>query len=374
MGIKVKAVKDIKPSTILAFRHSILGELTVVVGSDKTLWFIAEEIASKTGAEDIDSLVKAHAKNRVQTRIPYIKGNDLITLISYESFHDLLYQVGFSEESVLDYTEWVDGHIFPSVKEGAEYEFRGVKVFVHPVFGELSVILDADRKFRFVGRQVAEKLGYASSAKRKKQKSDSLLYAINKLCEDREFVASEYFKVNDIPSPFGEREVLLVSESDLYSLVIDSRVKWARDFGRWITKEVLPSIRKTEIFGDIALLPNFTSPAEAARAWAEEYEERVTAEEKLKEAFSVPEHELPFRLHEIIDRWCRENEEIKPMGWTRLYKAFNDSYGINLVARKTRAEKRGEPVKSLSVIQYVLRKYPHYAQNLLKLAEEVFRA
>lgn len=50
---------------------------------------------------------------------------------------------------------------------------------------------------------------------------------------------------NSIPTPGGNQKVLIVNEPGLYSLILSSRKPEARQFKRWITHEVLPSIRKT---------------------------------------------------------------------------------------------------------------------------------
>ncbi|MGH1531187.1 BRO-N domain-containing protein [Yersinia proxima] len=66
------------------------------------------------------------------------------------------------------------------------------------------------------------------------------------------------------------RKPLLVNESGLYSLIIKSRKPQAKRFKRWITSEVLPSIRTT---GSYSLVPNslpdFDDPIAAAEAWIE---------------------------------------------------------------------------------------------------------
>lgn len=64
----------------------------------------------------------------------------------------------------------------------------------------------------------------------------------------------------------------------MYSLILQSKIKSARSFKRWVTKEVLPSIRETGSYSSLIKLPNFTDPAEAAEAWAKEYRGRVVAE------------------------------------------------------------------------------------------------
>lgn len=70
------------------------------------------------------------------------------------------------------------------------------------------------------------------------------------------------------------RKRMLVNESGLYSLIFKSRKPAARLFKRWVTSEVLPSIRSTGGYAGISPVPaiDFSDPAAAARAWADEYE------------------------------------------------------------------------------------------------------
>lgn len=70
------------------------------------------------------------------------------------------------------------------------------------------------------------------------------------------------------------RKPMLVNESGLYTLILKSRKKQARRFKRWVTSDVLPSIRMT---GSYSLtpsndLPDFSDEVAAARAWADERE------------------------------------------------------------------------------------------------------
>ena len=75
------------------------------------------------------------------------------------------------------------------------------------------------------------------------------------------------------------RKPMLVNESGLYTLILKSRKKQARRFKRWITAEVLPSIRATGAYNlsPNSSLPDFNDPASAARAWADEYEAKNKA-------------------------------------------------------------------------------------------------
>ncbi len=63
---------------------------------------------------------------------------------------------------------------------------------------------------------------------------------------------------NSIPTPGGMQEMTVVSESGLFNLVLGSRKPEAKRFKRWVTHEVLPTIRKTGSYavpGSVAALP-----------------------------------------------------------------------------------------------------------------------
>lgn len=77
-----------------------------------------------------------------------------------------------------------------------------------------------------------------------------------------------------------------INESGLYSLILGSHKPAAKRFKRWVTAEVLPQIRKTGSYQaqeatsrTSVALPDFSNPAAAARAWADQYEARKLAEQ-----------------------------------------------------------------------------------------------
>ena len=79
----------------------------------------------------------------------------------------------------------------------------------------------------FVGKDVAEILGY-------KRTADAI----------RQHVDEEDKGVGEIQTPGGTQQMTLVNESGLYALVFGSKLDSAMQFKRWVTKEVIPSIRK----------------------------------------------------------------------------------------------------------------------------------
>lgn len=61
-----------------------------------------------------------------------------------------------------------------------------------------------------------------------------------------------------VQTPGGQQEMVTINESGLYSLILTSRKAEAKRFKRWVTREVLPSIRKTGSYaalGSVAALP-----------------------------------------------------------------------------------------------------------------------
>lgn len=77
----------------------------------------------------------------------------------------------------------------------------------------------------------------------------------------------------------GNTTATFVTEGGFYDVVLYSKSDKVKPFRKWVTSEVLPSIRKTGSYN----MPNFKNPAEAARAWADQYEKTLALEAKNKE-------------------------------------------------------------------------------------------
>ena len=60
----------------------------------------------------------------------------------------------------------------------------------------------------------------------------------------RDHVDTEDKGVSEILTPGGRQKLPVINESGLYSLVLSSKLPKAKQFRRWVTSEVLPSIRK----------------------------------------------------------------------------------------------------------------------------------
>ena len=141
-----------------------------------------------------------------------------------------------------------------------------LKIFENPDFGQIRVV-NINGEPWLVGKDVAEVLGYTNPSK-------ALI----------DHVDNEHKLNNESLSSLGQRGGWLINESGLYSLVLSSKLPTAKKFRRWVTSEVLPSIRKT---GGYSLNIPKNLP-EALRAYAAEIE----AHEKTKTALAKKEKKI----------------------------------------------------------------------------------
>lgn len=114
-----------------------------------------------------------------------------------------------------------------------------LKLFENPDFGDVRVLLDEKHEPWFVGNDIARCLGYenlGNAVKRFVDDEDSIILTSD--CK------SMGFKINPLINQ-AVREIKLINESGMYSLIMSSKMESAKKFKKWVTSEVLPSIRKT---------------------------------------------------------------------------------------------------------------------------------
>lgn len=113
------------------------------------------------------------------------------------------------------------------VEQKSESDQLQQMVFDNADFGEVrTVVIDGDPWF--VGKDVAECLGYTNPSK-----------ALADHVDDDDKLN------NKMLSSLGQRGGWLINESGMYALIFGSKLEKAREFKRWVTSEVLPTLRKT---------------------------------------------------------------------------------------------------------------------------------
>lgn len=157
-------------------------------------------------------------------------------------------------------------------------------IFENPEFGHIRGMKIEGEPW-FVGKDIAEALGY-------KKPANALATHVDN--EDKQFVMIPQGTEprNGALSP--ESKTTIINESGLYSLMLKSKLPGAKKFKRWVTSEVLPSIRKTGAYSMQGA--GRDAPAEDAMF------ERLWAELERKQ-----------KLNGYVDRFCSY------FGWSRRY-------------------------------------------------------
>ena len=102
-----------------------------------------------------------------------------------------------------------------------------LRTFKNDEFGEVRTLVINDEPW-FVGKDVATVLGYKNTKD-----------ALSKHVDDEDKLGSQ------IATSGQNREMTIINESGLYSLILSSKLPTAKKFKHWVTSDVLPSIRKT---------------------------------------------------------------------------------------------------------------------------------
>lgn len=111
---------------------------------------------------------------------------------------------------------------------------NNISTFRNPAFGSVRAVSINNEPY-FVGKDVATILGYKDS-------SD----AIKKHVDNEDKLARRFADSGQ------NREMYIINESGLYSLILSSKLPKAKEFKRWVTSEVLPAIRTA---GQYSLVP-----------------------------------------------------------------------------------------------------------------------
>lgn len=145
-----------------------------------------------------------------------------------------------------------------------------IQIFSNAELGEVRTTV-IDGEVMFVGKDVAEILGYQNGSKALADHVDE---------EDK--------LNNDSLSSLGQRGGWLINESGLYSLILSSKMPNAKKFKRWVTAEVLPAIRKHGVYAVDEVLQNPDVLIQALTELKKEREEK----EKLKETVAVQNQQI----------------------------------------------------------------------------------
>lgn len=163
-----------------------------------------------------------------------------------------------------------------------------LQIFNSPEFGAIRTI-EKDGEPWFVGKDVATALGYKDTVNALKSHVDA---------EDKTGW--------QITTQFGEKETTIINESGLYSLVLSSKLPTAKKFKRWVTSEVIPSIRKTG---------SYSVPCDLSRLSPEMQMLKLLTDKAIEN--ELAQQEQARQLHQVEQKVenIRELVGINPNGW-----------------------------------------------------------
>lgn len=155
-----------------------------------------------------------------------------------------------------------------------------ITIFNNPEFGDVRTIM-IDGEPWFVGKDVAESLGYERTAD-----------AIRKHVEEDDKLTRSFADSGQ------SRQMYIINESGLYSLIFGSKLESAKKFKKWVTSEVLPQLRKTGSYG-IPKLPQ--TPMELLELHYEAIKQVDNKVNTLEERFNEFEQTLPLLPEDADD-------------------------------------------------------------------------
>lgn len=220
-----------------------------------------------------------------------------------------------------------------------------VKVFNNLEFGEIRTVIIDDEPW-FVAKDISEKLGYVKTCNMTKQIDE----------EDKRIFDSFSQKDANYFNP-KTRSIGLINESGLYSAIMGSKLPNAKKFKRWVTSEVLPSIRKNGSYqlpqttdGKIALL------AQGHMELKEEVESIRADLNSLKMDLPI----LPIEESKITEAVKRKGVAVMGGKQSNAYnnrnirqKVYNNLYAnlkYNFSVRSYKAIKRCECDKAIEIV------------------------
>ncbi|MBR0061831.1 MAG: phage antirepressor [Selenomonadaceae bacterium] len=151
-----------------------------------------------------------------------------------------------------------------------------IQIFNHEDFGGVRVIEINGQPF-FVGADVANALGYADT-----------FGALKKHVDDEDKLVCQ------IDSAGQKRDVTVINESGVYSLILRSNLPKAKEFKRWVTSEVLPAIRKYGVYAtDNFIEKAIADPDFAIRILSELKKTRAECD-NLKSIIAANQHKVNY--------------------------------------------------------------------------------
>ncbi|WP_304459252.1 Bro-N domain-containing protein [Alicyclobacillus sendaiensis] len=213
--------------------------------------------------------------------------------------------------------------------------------FVYEGHQVRTVLIDGEPWW--VAKDVCNALGHTNSR-----------VALERLDDDEKGVSTVY-------TPGGPQQMAIINEAGLYRLIFTSRVDEAERFKRWVSHEVLPSIRRTGMYAvpqspmaieDLIILQ--AQSVKELKAKVAELEEKTRVAMARIDIFDNVNiiGDPKQRLNAMIRKYAARNGLTYQQGWRDFRTAFNTAYRTNIVLLMEH-HKAKHGLKSLTMPEYL---------------------
>ncbi|MCQ2581879.1 MAG: hypothetical protein MJ170_02750 [Alphaproteobacteria bacterium] len=230
-----------------------------------------------------------------------------------------------------------------------------LQTFVNDELGKYVRSIQIDDQPWFIGRDVADALGYGNGNDRSKSLTNAIKDHVDE--DDKRLIPYQEFKgyQNGDLKNISHYGMMVINESGVYSLIFGSKLESARKFKHWVTSEVLPALRKHGVYGNMN--PEYRlkcaeivsrTPAHAIKATAHmlgfdipdnclisERRQKQLAENPLKDFIETIDEIQPFTPVQILWdnylKWCESNSinPITRIDFSRKLVVFLDREIVN---------------------------------------------
>lgn len=226
-------------NAVQVFTNEEFGSVRTIA-IDGEPWFVGKDVAEKLGYSKARKAIADHVdeedkKHSYGVTIRDSTGREQKPIVINESgMYSLV--LGSKLPAANKFKHWITSEVIPSIRMNGGHitgqeniegrVMNEVQIFESEEFGSVRTIMICG-ELVFVANDIAKILGYSNPRD-----------AINKHVDDEDKGVAE------CDTPGGVQRLAVINESGMYSLVLSSKLPNAKKFKRWITSEVIPSIRK----------------------------------------------------------------------------------------------------------------------------------
>lgn len=329
--------------------------------------FVSSDISSILGYTTNAKALKLISEDSKKTYskselLPYDKGPEPLptysTFINTTGLWTLLTLNVTPQANYL--SSWIKSTVIPQLKSPTENPVQTPTIFTNPDFGSVRVVT-IDNEPWFVGKDVAEALGYKRSA-------DAIKVHVD---EDDKLIRC-------FADSGQNRNMTIINESGLYSLILSSKLPSAKKFKHWVTSEVLPSIRRHGIYATENTIEKILSDPDYGIRLLTELKEERSARKAAEALVTKQKEEIDYQanvikgltnelpvpeMRALINRIIRRSFPYAQR-WSLLYKEVKYMHHIDL---KKRFDNYNE-LNPDNKYSYIL----DYADNELHMIPQIF--